>query len=307
MVPTHPCTVQVAGGAECRSVSGGNPVCGSDTRDYTHERTIYSRYLHVSRGAPLPCQSAVNRSDSCKKQQNICRNLRYLLYLRFNIRMTTVTRIWLGQRGTQIQDMAQYKIVVPNFMDKMRNLNPGESLETEVFKPFSDLNMRFLIFPNGSTEDTAGNISVLIKNESEEDVVMDVELEIADMKKRMREQRFGRKPRGLHKFFSNDNRKLRSLDPMKIEPFLTIFTRFKMISRIAIEDDVKKLSRDLRELRMVVTRIKTGLEGTRISSEETEKLDTLTADYLNSIEDLIQSNLSTHDNTTVPVHPQDEE
>ena len=106
LVPTHPCTVQVAGGAECRSVSGGNPVCGSDTRDYTHERTIYSRYLHlhVSRGAPLPCQSAVNRSDSCKKQQNICRNLRYLLYLRFNIRMTTVTRIWLGQRGTQIQD-----------------------------------------------------------------------------------------------------------------------------------------------------------------------------------------------------------
>ena len=221
--------------------------------------------------------------------------------------MTTVTRIWLGQRGTQIQDMAQYKIVVPNFMDKMRNLNPGESLETEVFKPFSDLNMRFLIFPNGSTEDTAGNISVLIKNESEEDVVMDVELEIADMKKRMREQRFGRKPRGLHKFFSHDNRKLRSLDPMKIEPFLTIFTRFKMISRIAIEDDVKKLSRDLRELRMVVTRIKTGLEGARISSGETEKLDTLTADYLNSIEDLIQSNLSTHDNTTVPVHPQDEE
>ena len=221
--------------------------------------------------------------------------------------MTTVTRIWLGQRGTQIQDMAQYKIVVPNFMDKMRNLNPGESLETEVFKPFSDLNMRFLIFPNGSTEDTAGNISVLIKNESEEDVVMDVELEIADMKKKMREQRFGRKPRGLHKFFSHDNRKLRSLDPMKIEPFLTIFTRFKMISRIAIEDDVKKLSRDLRELRMVVTRIKTGLEGTRISSGETEKLDTLTADYLNSIEDLIQSNLSTHDNTTVPVHPQDEE
>ena len=127
------------------------------------------------------------------------------------------------------------------------------------------------------------------------------------MKKKMREQRFGRKPRGLHKFFSHDNRKLRSLDPMKIEPFLTIFTRFKMISRIAIEDDVKKLSRDLRELRMVVTRIKTGLEGARISSGETEKLDTLTADYLNSIEDLIQSNLSTHDNTTVPVHPQDEE
>ena len=313
MVPTHPCTVQVAGGAECRSVSGGKPVCGSDTRDYTHERTIYSRYLHlhVSRGAPLPCQSAVNRSDSCKKQQNICRNLRYLLYLRFNIRMTTVTRIWLGQRGTQIQDMAQYKIVVPNFMDKMRNLNPGESLETEVFKPFSDLNMRFLIYPNGSTEDTAGNISVLIKNESEEDVVMDVELEIADMKKRMREQRFGRKPRGLHKFFAHDNRKLRDKvkhsDDMKVDAYLAIFCKLKIISRIAIEDDVKKLSRDLRELRMVVTRIKTGLEGARISSGETEKLDTLTADYLNSIEDLIQSNLSTHDNTTVPVHPQDEE
>ena len=94
---------------------------------------------------------------------------------------------------------------------------------------------------------------------------------------------------------------------MKVDAYLAIFCKLKIISRIAIEDDVKKLSRDLRELRMVVTRIKTGLEGTRISSEETEKLDTLTADYLNSIEDLIQSNLSTHDNTTVPVHPQDEE
>ena len=221
--------------------------------------------------------------------------------------MTTVTRIWCGQRGTQIEEMTQYKIVVPNFMDKIRNFTPGQCLETEVFKPFSDLNMRFLIYPNGSTEDTAGNISVLIKNESEEDVVMDVELEIADMKKRMREQRFGRKPRGLHKFFSHDNRKLRSLDPMKIEPFLTIFTRFKMISRIAIEDDVKKLSRDLRELKIVVNRIKTGLESTRISSGETETLDTLTADYLKSIEDFIQRNLPTHVNTTVAVDPQDEE
>ena len=80
-----------------------------------------------------------------------------------------------------------------------------------------------------------------------------------------------------------------------------------MISRIAIEDDVKKLSRDLRELKIVVNRIKTGLESTRISSGETETLDTLTADYLKSVEDLIQSNLSTHDNTTVPVDPQGEE
>ena len=225
--------------------------------------------------------------------------------------MTTVTRIWCGQRGTQIEDMTQYKIVVPNFMDKIRNFTPGQCLETEVFKPFIDLNMRFLIFPNGSTEDTAGNISVLIKNESEEDVVMDVEMEVADMKKRMREQRFGRKPRGLHKFFSHDNRKLRDKvkhsDDIKVDAFLAIFCKLKIISRIAIEDDVKKLSRDLRELKIVVNRIKTGLESTRISSGETETLDTLTADYLKSIEDFIQSNLPTHVNTTVAVDPQDEE
>ena len=72
-------------------------------------------------------------------------------------------------------------------------------------------------------------------------------------------------------------------------------------------DDVKKLSTDLRELKIVVNRIKTGLESTRISSGETETLDTLTADYLKSIEDFIQSNLPTHVNTTVAVDPQDEE
>ena len=140
---------------------------------------------------------------------------------------------------------------------------------------------------------------------------MDVELEIADMKKRMREQRFGRKPRGLHKFFSHDNRKLRDKvkhsDDIKVDAFLAIFCKLKIISRVAIEDDVKKLSTDLRELKIVVNRIKTGLESTRISSGETETLDTLTADYLKSIEDFIQSNLQTHVNTTVAVDPQDEE
>ena len=81
LVPTYPCTAQVAGGAECRSVSGGNPVCGSDTRDYTHEQTIYSRYLHV-RPSPPSYQSAVNRSASCKTQQILAETyFRYLLYL----------------------------------------------------------------------------------------------------------------------------------------------------------------------------------------------------------------------------------
>ena len=79
MVPTHPCTVQVAGGAQCLSLSGGNTVCGSDTRDYAHEQTIYSRYLHlhVSRGAALPSLLPVSSQQVSQLQDttNTCRNL----------------------------------------------------------------------------------------------------------------------------------------------------------------------------------------------------------------------------------------
>ena len=121
-----------------------------------------------------------------------------------------------------IDDTTEVTISFTNIVDKMREFNPGQILETDTFC-VNSFPLKILVYPNGSSEDTKKNISVLVKNESDACLTIDeFQAQMLNKVQSLRKWNLSGngRPRGFHKFLRHEceslGNMLRKKDDLKI-------------------------------------------------------------------------------------------
>ena len=106
-----------------------------------------------------------------------------------------------------------------NIVEKMKEFNPGQMLETDTFC-INSFPLKLQIYPNGSSEDTKKNISVLVKNKSSSSLTMDeFQAQLLNKVQSLRKWNLNGngRPRGFHKFLSQECESLSTMMRQKDE------------------------------------------------------------------------------------------